>query len=383
VAGLDSCARLHLDRQGRRGSYFWMGLIGALIGAALVIALGLLRGASIATLVIAVVGPGGSFLVGVKLGHILAGYERIVLYELFAAALGGSALLLHVADQPVLPGLELVTLGVGAFLVFGRIGCLRVGCCHGRPHRRGIRYGEAHAGAGFPGYLVGVRLFPVQLVESLVTLVLVAMAALIFGFRHVPGEVLAYYLVLYGGARFALELIRGDDDRPVLLGLSEAQWIAVTSAWLLAWAGDRWGLHLRRFYLIVALALTAGAIALVVLRRVGGSWWRLQQAGAQRQLGEAVTRLRGRAGRKLATDETPGGLRLSFSEEDGVEHYGVSLRDGELGERAVRVIAAQIARLRGTAGDAEVVAGRKPGMWHLRLAGDPAPAAADQAGRNM
>jgi prolipoprotein diacylglyceryltransferase len=366
MARLDSCARLHLDGKGRLGSYFWMGLFGTLAGAAVIMALGLRARAATPMLAIAILAPVASFLIAVKVAHILSGYERIVLYEKFAAALGGSALAFILADQPVRAGLDLVTLGVGTFLVFGRLGCLRVGCCHGRPHRHGIVYGEAHGQTGFPAHLIGVRLFPVQLVESLVTLMVVAMAAVIYGFPHRPGEVLAYYFALYAGIRFVLELIRGDDDRPHALGLSEAQWIALLSAWLVAAAGRSWVLHLRWFHLGIAVALTLGAVAVAVAAR--GQRWRLRDPKVVKQLGHALARLHAQRGRNVVRGETPGGLRLSFSVEDeGGEHYGVSRAEGRLEEAAARIVAEQIAALRRAEGKPEVIAGQTAGVWHVRL----------------
>jgi prolipoprotein diacylglyceryltransferase len=369
VARLDSCARLHLDRQGRVGSYLGMGLVGTLAGALAIGGLGLRAGTPPATLLIAVLAPMAWFLFAVKLAHILFGFERIVLYEKFAAALGGSALALHLAGQPLRAGLELVTIGVGSFLVFGRLGCLRVGCCHGRPYRRGIVYGQAHARAGFPAHLVGVRLFPVQLVESLLTLGLVAMAALMLAFPHRPGEVLVYYLALYGAARFSLELIRGDDDRPHAFGLSEAQWIALLSAWLGVAAGWRWQLHLLWFYLALAAALTLGAVAVALAAR--REPWRLQQPRALRQLGDGLLRLRAETGAGVARTETPR-LRLSFSTDpDGREHFALSRIDGTLAEPAARLLAAQIAHLSPATTDRELLAGRTQGIWHLFLRRSP------------
>src|SRR5439155_22019386 len=78
-----------------------------------------------------------------------------------------AALLLWLLGQPLLPYLDLTILGIGMFLACGRVGCLMVGCCHGRPHSWGVRYKQEHADAGFAPYYVGVRLFPIQAVESL------------------------------------------------------------------------------------------------------------------------------------------------------------------------------------------------------------------------
>ena len=116
----------------------------------------------------------------------------------------------------------------------------------------------------------------------------------------------------------------------------------------------------------MAAALTVGAVAVAVAAQREG--WRLEQPRALRELGAALLRLRGRAGRKVMTEETPGGLKLSFSvEEDGVEHYGVST----LSEPAARRVARQIARLRASDGEPELLAGRKQGLWHVRIRSAP------------
>jgi hypothetical protein len=202
----------------------------------------------------------------------------------------------------------------------------------------------------------------VQLVESLVIFLLVAMAVVMFVFRHRAGEVVAYYFALYAGARFVLELIRGDDARPHALGLSEAQWTAVGSAWVAAAAGRSWALQLRWFHLGIAVALTLGAVAVVVAAR--GQRWRLRDPKAVRQLGQALAKLHAQRGRNVVRGETPGGLRLSFSVEDGGgEHYGVSPVD----EPSARVVAEQIAALRRADGKPEVIAGQTAGVWHVRI----------------
>src|SRR5262249_36262493 len=68
---------------------------------------------------------------------------------------------------PLLPYLDVVILGIGAFLACGRVGCLMVGCCHGRPSNWGVSYRQEHVVARFTPYFAGIRLFPVQVLESL------------------------------------------------------------------------------------------------------------------------------------------------------------------------------------------------------------------------
>ena len=73
--------------------------------------------------------------------------------------------------------LDVTALGLGVFLTCGRCGCLMVGCCHGKPFRWGVRYGEAHAREGFPAVYVGARLFPVQALEAVIVAAVVSACA--------------------------------------------------------------------------------------------------------------------------------------------------------------------------------------------------------------
>src|SRR5262249_15128101 len=107
------------------------------------------------------------------------------------------------------------------------IGCLMVGCCHGRPHRLGVCYRQEHADAGFPQYYVGVRLFPIQALESLFVFSVIAVGSWLVLTNHPPGEALAWYVFTYGVARFFFEFARGDTGRPELFGFSEAQWTSL------------------------------------------------------------------------------------------------------------------------------------------------------------
>src|SRR5262245_26389921 len=119
--------------------------------------------------------------------------------------------------------LDVAVLGIGVFLVFGRIGCFHVACCHGRPTRRhGVVYDARHVAVGlWPAY-AHRPLFPIQLVESGIALALVI--AGVAAAADVPGRGALVFAEGYAIARFTLELLRGDPVRPHALGLSEAQW---------------------------------------------------------------------------------------------------------------------------------------------------------------
>src|SRR5262249_35858044 len=108
-----------------------------------------------------------------------------------------------------------------------RGGCLMVGCCHGKPHHWGVRYTEEHAAEGFPDCYVGVRLFPVQVLESLVVLSIIVACSWLFLQGRPAGTVLTTYVVSYSVARIWLEELRGDRARPYWGRFSEAQWTSL------------------------------------------------------------------------------------------------------------------------------------------------------------
>jgi len=179
-----------------------------------------------------------TFLALVMLVKLVTGEETIVYYHHELAVLLTSVLVLLTLDLPVLGYLDAVVLGIGGFLACGRIGCLLVGCCHGRPARIGVRYRAEHADHGFtPGY-VGVRVLPIQLLESVGVggIVTLGIAQVVAGAP--PGRALTWWVVTYGAMRSWLEFLRGDPGRPYLLGLSQAQRIATVL--VVATTGSVW-----------------------------------------------------------------------------------------------------------------------------------------------
>ena len=113
-----------------------------------------------------------------------------------------------------------------------------VGCCHGRPHRWGVCYREEHAAVGFTPYFVGVRLFPIQAVESLWVFCIVTTGVTFVLNGRPAGAALAWYVVTYDLGRFCFEFLRGDPDRPYLWGFSQPQWISLLL--MCGWYGRRW-----------------------------------------------------------------------------------------------------------------------------------------------
>jgi len=164
---------------------------------------------------------GASFFAFGLLRRAMTGRENLVLLEHVWVALGSVALYLWAAGGPVLPGLDVLSAALCVFLAAGRVGCLIAGCCHGHPASIGPVYPAA---AGLPDRLHGVRLFPVQLVESAGLLGIGAIGFVLAGSR--PGTATVWVLTAYATVRFGVEALRGD-RRPNVVGVSVPRAMAV------------------------------------------------------------------------------------------------------------------------------------------------------------
>jgi len=208
---------------------------------------------------VAALAPPLAFLMVVKIAQAIVGVERIVFFQTAVAGVVAAAAVDALAGSNPARVADIATIGIGTFLVFGRLGCFAVACCHGRPARRGVVYGAEHVRAGFWARWQGRRLWPTQLVESATSLVLV-IVGLTVGWND-PGLPAVIYITSYSLVRFALELVRGDPHRPHRLGLSEAQWTSPATAIVCA----IWRPSLAT--IAVAVVLVVAAIALAVVRR--------------------------------------------------------------------------------------------------------------------
>jgi prolipoprotein diacylglyceryltransferase len=321
-----------------------------------------------------------TFLVLVYATKIFTGEERIIYYHHEIGVMIVSALLLRALRQPLLPYLDITILGIGTFLTFGRIGCLLVGCCHGRPCRWGVRYGEDHAAAGFPSYLVGVRLFPIQAVESLWTLCTVLVGTFFVWTGSVPGTALAWYVIVYGLGRFFFEFARGDADRSYWLGFSQPQWLSllliggVVRAELSGYLPSvRWHIGVFGFLVVTMIGVSAKRRMQKSLKFQLLHARHIQEvAGALDALctseGESEWQTAGQT--VVAIASTSLGIRISGGEIGGgdghVCHYAFSSRGSVLTERSARTLADLVRRLKNTDGHAKLIAGGQ-GVFHLLI----------------
>jgi hypothetical protein len=312
---------------------------------------------------------------------VITGEEQLIYYHHEIAIMAAVALMLWILGQPILPYLDITILGIGLFLVFGRIGCLMVGCCHGRPHRWGICYRQEHANAGFPQYYVGVRLFPIQAVESLFVLSVIAVGSWLVLTDHLPGEALAWYVITYGVARFFFEFARGDTGRPELFGFSEGQWtsLLVISAGVIAEFHGLMPLHRWHAWAPVGLVLTMILTALIGRSRKQAIYQLLHPSHVR----EIATALETASRQALDTNvlsrwhvdpaevgvgRTTLGVQISAGHvkigEDNIEHYTLSADGKVMTEEYASTLARIIIQLKRISAPHELIRGNH-GVFHV------------------
>jgi Prolipoprotein diacylglyceryl transferase len=314
---------------------------------------------------------------------IVLGYERIVYYHHEIGIVAGTILLLKLLHQPVLPYLEITVLGIGIFLACGRIGCLFVGCCHGRPSRWGIRYSERHAGCGFPAHYVGVPLFPVQAVESVFVFCLVAAAIVAMWRGALPGTVLSFYVAAYAVGRFFIEFLRGDAARPFFWSFSEAQWTSAVVLWAVVLA-EHWRiLTASRFHLLAAVSLILCMAAIAAKRRVDR--YHRFELGHPDHLGELVWAARHRSGNSFGADisessgrsssevrlfTTSRGIHISRSEDghgsETIQRFCFSRTPTALTRLEAKTLSRTVALVHDVREPLQLIEGQS-GIFHLQL----------------
>jgi prolipoprotein diacylglyceryltransferase len=314
---------------------------------------------------------------------VVAGEERIIYYHHEIGVMVVTALLLSAMGKPLLPYLDITILGIGTFLACGRIGCLMVGCCHGRPHRWGIRYSQEHAAAGFPSYLVGVGLFPIQAVESLWVLCVVAVGTVFLWIGKPPGTALAWYVVTYGVGRFFFEFARGDADRPYWHGFSEAQWLSLLLTAAVVWAEFSGVIPFQFWHTLAMSALFVSMISLACIRHFQpASKFQLLHPCHVKQIAGAVELASSFAACNPVPQSSDGaptfvsiactslGVQISANQfdhgADVVYQYTFSFRGEPMSERTARVLARLIWQLsRAACSSEELIKGR--GVFHFLM----------------
>ena len=143
---------------------------------------------------------------------------------LIGAVLGGLFYVLHYKTA-VSEMLDLVFAGIPLFHAFGRLGCFLGGCCYGMEYN-GI-FAVVYPQKNLGGAPVGVELFPVQVAESVLNLILWAVLFAVYRKTSRRWLVSGLYLTCYAVIRFVLEYFRGDIIRGNVGTLSSSQFISI------------------------------------------------------------------------------------------------------------------------------------------------------------
>ena len=314
---------------------------------------------------------------------VITGKETLVYYHHEIAVMVVCGLTLWLLRQPVLAYLDTTILGIGTFLAFGRIGCLMVGCCYGKPHTWGVCYHEEHARAGVPSYLVGVRLFPSQAVESLWALGVVIVGSVLVWLGQPPGAALAWFVIMHDLGRFCLEFMRGDVGRPELWGFSEAQWIALGLTGLVVGAEFSGLLPFYGWHLAALIGLVTAMIAIAISRLLRRTpTHQLLHPRHVHEVAQAMVegsnppiRRMAVAGLEIAPPplkigRTSLGIQISSSQVKTptgmIHHFTLSQVAGRLTPSTARVLADLILKLQRRAGKSQLVEA-KPGLFHLLI----------------
>jgi Prolipoprotein diacylglyceryl transferase len=352
-----------LNRQ--RSAFQVCGYTGLAFAILLAMSLVLYRGLSPWVMAGVVAAAMITFLALAMVTKIITGHESLTYYHQEIAVLMVAAGLLALLRQPVLAFLDITLLGVGLFLVCGRVGCLMIGCCHGRPHRWGVCYRHEHAEAGFSAYFVGVRLFPVQLVEAVWVMGIVAIGGAMVWRGDAPGTALAWYVVMYDLGRFFFEFVRGDLGRPYWLGFSEAQWISVLLMACVVvgeWRGDM-PYHAWHTLVLAGLVLVIVTVAVMQRRRSTGQLLCLSHVHeVAAALGHVSTLA------DIRVERTSLGIQISSSQiADGatsINQYTLSHEQGMMTDERAAALAKLITQLKHPSSSNRLVQGNR-GVFHL------------------
>ncbi len=165
-----------------------------------------------------------------------------VFYGGLIGAVLGTAILLRKRRIPFFTFADIAapSIALGQFL--GRVGCLLAGCCWGRqcdlPWAITFSDPVANTNVGVP---LGIPLHPTQVYEAVGTLAL-CILLLVFERRRYSGETFVRYLFGYAILRFTIEIFRGDPRGSVFGAMSTSQFIAIC---LVVTAAAIWALRRR------------------------------------------------------------------------------------------------------------------------------------------
>ncbi len=178
-------------------------------------------------------------LIGAKLLFIMVSLKSIIEnnvpleavirggFVFYGGLLGGVAGLLiytKMFNLKTLPFSDILSVVLPLGHAFGRVGCHFASCCYGKPYDgfMSVTYSETMGNTP-----LGVPLFPIQLLEAVLLILLFISLLTIYLKTENKGLITKVYLFVYAVLRFTLEFLRGDRERGVSLGISTSQIISL------------------------------------------------------------------------------------------------------------------------------------------------------------
>ena len=159
-------------------------------------------------------------------GKLIAG-RGFVFYGSFLFAIPAMLIFFRRNKLPTYAMLDVMAVTTCIVHIFGRIGCFLAGCCYGKP--TGSFLSVTFTDAACQADPLNTPLHPTQLYEA--TYIFIVMLVLLYlrGRKKFYGQLFLVYLILYAVGRFALEYLRGDQERGLLLDrlISHSQVVAV------------------------------------------------------------------------------------------------------------------------------------------------------------
>jgi prolipoprotein diacylglyceryl transferase len=320
---LSRIPRTHISIAGHRhGAFYVTGWSGFWLAVALTLSLAAVRGLSVLLQAGIAAAAAAVYFSIVALVRHRTGRETLVYYHHILVFLAVAAGVAALAGQPVLAYLDITACGLALFTAAARVGCLMVGCCHGRPARDGIAYGPEHQRHGVPAYLVGQHLIPVQAMEAAGCAVLTVITTVAVLTDAPQGTAFALFIAGYALLRFGLEWLRGDLARRYLHGLSEAQLISLALAVAVGVGGATGVLPWGAWAVVPALILLVATLATIAGQAPGRR--ELLAPVHVMEVAHRLGRLELSRPDRVFTAVSSRGLKVSLGETDEHVHYTLS-----------------------------------------------------------
>jgi hypothetical protein len=375
---MDRIVRPEVKIFGRRFSgYFCFVVVGLMSAITLALILTFISGAS-ALVTIGMICLNVVILLSFAMATKIAwGFEQYTFYHYMAMVLFCTPFLLKAFGQPVFPYLDLLSLALILNLAVGRIGCFIVGCCHGKPCKWGVLYGKKHIHSTFTPFYLGVRLFPLQLLELVLVLITVIAGSWMF-VASPAGYAFSWVVISYGLERYILEYYRGDAGRPFLKGFSEAQWTSLILMVIVV-GTEIAGLIPFQAWHLVAIAVTLASMIAVAIVRIyrDAPVHRIMNPNHISELSELITNLSNdinhqsrtiTRNQKIHVGCTSMGIQVSVgvinNASSFIHHYSFSFKEKVMNSQTAYAVADLILKVWYPSCENELIDSKK-GIYHL------------------